>query len=58
MFESHFAPVTVATYHPSALLRMPDADAKARAREAFDADLALVRDHLEALTRRRARVSA
>lgn len=58
VFESRFAPITIATYHPSALLRMPDADAKARAREAFDADLALVREHLEALARRRARVSA
>ena len=40
--ETDWAPRVVATVHPSSLLRIPDADARADAREAFVADLRVV----------------
>ena len=44
-----WAPWWMATYHPSALLRAPDEDARRRMEEEFLADLALARDHLRTL---------
>ncbi len=38
-FESPWAPWLLATFHPSALLRMPDADQRHEARRQFVADL-------------------
>jgi DNA polymerase len=39
-----FAPFTIATVHPSSILRVPDADARRDARAAFFADLAVAGD--------------
>lgn len=39
VFESPWAPHTMATYHPSAILRAPDRDARARMRAEFTQDL-------------------
>jgi len=44
-----FAPWWMATFHPSAILRMPDADSRRRAREVFVSDLAQVADKMRAL---------
>jgi uracil-DNA glycosylase family protein len=44
-----WAPWWMATYHPSALLRAPDPEARQRMAEEFLADLALARDHLRSL---------
>ncbi len=44
-----WAPWWMATYHPSALLRAPDEEARQRMEEEFLADLALARDHLRSL---------
>jgi DNA polymerase len=41
-FESRWAPWTLATFHPSALLRAPEEKLRAEMREKFVADLALV----------------
>ena len=40
--ESDLAPVVTATAHPSAILRMPDHDARRAARKALRSDLKLV----------------
>ena len=40
--ESDFAPLVVATIHPSAILRAPDDEARRREREGLEADLRLV----------------
>jgi DNA polymerase len=42
------APRLVATVHPSAVLRMPDRDKRAEAREQFFADVAFAAAHIEA----------
>ncbi len=47
--ETHWAPWTMATYHPSALLRMPDETARAEAYEHFVSDLKKVANHLASL---------
>lgn len=39
VFETPWAPAWMATFHPSALLRMPDEHARAQARAHFEADL-------------------
>ncbi len=39
VFETPWAPAWMATFHPSALLRMADARARAQAREHFESDL-------------------
>ncbi len=44
--ESDLAPVVTATTHPSAILRMPDHDARERARADLRSDLALVAEAL------------
>lgn len=41
--------VLYVTNHPSYLLRIPDAESKVREREKFEADLALVRAHMQRL---------
>lgn len=48
-FATPWCDWTLITTHPSALLRMPDADARAAARAAFTADLKLVADRLSSL---------
>jgi uracil-DNA glycosylase len=45
-FETPWAPWLTATYHPSALLRMPDEDARLEARALFVADLRGVAERL------------
>jgi DNA polymerase len=47
--ETQWAPWTLATYHPSALLRMPDEDARERAYGEFLSDLKKVAKHLATL---------
>jgi uracil-DNA glycosylase family protein len=47
--ETQWAPFTLATYHPSALLRMPDEDARQRAYGEFVDDLRVVAKHLKTL---------
>ncbi|HEV2293817.1 MAG TPA: UdgX family uracil-DNA binding protein [Tepidisphaeraceae bacterium] len=47
--ETQWAPFTLATYHPSALLRMPDESARERAYEEFLSDLKTVARHLDSL---------
>lgn len=45
IFDTAYAPVTLATYHPSAILRTPDADAKAHLYELLVEDLQLAAAH-------------
>ena len=47
--ETQWAPWTMATYHPSALLRMPDEAARDRAYNEFVSDLKKVAKHLTSL---------
>ena len=47
--ETQWAPWTMATYHPSALLRMPDEAARDRAYNEFVSDLKKVAKHLASL---------
>jgi DNA polymerase len=49
VFPSSWAPLTMATYHPSAILRAPDADARAQMRAEFTADLQAAVSSLRAL---------
>ena len=46
VFKTKWAPWTLATYHPSALLRIPDPESAAAARRQFTADLLLVKEQL------------
>jgi DNA polymerase len=46
-FESEWSPWTLATFHPSALLRIPDEGMRMRARADFVADLRLAASRLE-----------
>jgi probable DNA metabolism protein len=48
-FESEWARWTIATFHPSALLRITDAAMREDAKRQFVADLAQVADHIRAL---------
>lgn len=48
--ETQWAPFTLATYHPSALLRMPDETARERAYHDFLDDLTKVAKHLKTLS--------
>ncbi len=50
--ETQWAPFTLATYHPSALLRMPDEAARAQAYDDFLSDLKQVAKHLDMLQKR------
>jgi DNA polymerase len=47
--ETQWAPFTLATYHPSALLRMPDEASRERAYEEFLSDLKTVAKRLQSL---------
>jgi DNA polymerase len=47
--ETQWAPFTLATYHPSALLRMPDEESRRRAYGEFLSDLKKVAKHLAIL---------
>jgi uracil-DNA glycosylase family protein len=47
--ETQWAPFTLATYHPSALLRMPDEESRHRAYSEFVSDLQRVAKHLASL---------
>lgn len=49
VLETPWAPWWMATYHPSALLRMPDEAARSEARRAFTADLATLARGIAAL---------
>lgn len=51
VFPSNWSPWTLATYHPSALLRMPDEQTRAQAQAQFHADLALAAKELRAKNR-------
>jgi uracil-DNA glycosylase len=44
--DTDWAPFALATYHPSALLRMPEEDMRRQAREAFVADLGRVAERM------------
>jgi uracil-DNA glycosylase len=46
VFESDFAPLTMATVHPASVLRADGPEARRRAREAFLADLSAIADRL------------
>ena len=48
-FESRWSPWTLVTFHPSALLRIPDEDQRAQARGQFAADLRLAAERLARL---------
>ena len=48
LLETELAPVTVATVHPSSILRAPDAEARRRERELFVGDLRVVAGALAA----------
>jgi DNA polymerase len=48
-FESEFSPWTIATFHPSALLRIPDESMRQHAREQFVSDLRLAAARLAEL---------
>ena len=50
VFGSDWAPWTMATYHPSALLRIPDESMRAAAREEFIADLKLAAEHVRTIS--------
>jgi uracil-DNA glycosylase family protein len=54
VFETPWARFWMATYHPSALLRMPDADSRAAATAAFEEDLARAASLLAQVSVRRA----
>jgi DNA polymerase len=45
--DTEWAPAVIATNHPSAILRMPDAEARDRARTTFVADLKAVRAQMD-----------
>jgi DNA polymerase len=49
VFETLWAPAWMATFHPSALLRMPDERARAQARAHFEADLRKAAETLRAM---------
>jgi DNA polymerase len=49
--DTDWAPVLIATNHPSAILRAPDADARRRARATFVADLRIVRRQIDRISR-------
>lgn len=46
VFRTDYAPVTIATYHPSAILRVPDTEAKAKMYEMLVDDLRSAAKHL------------
>ena len=50
VFETPWAEVWMATFHPSALLRMPDERARAEARVHFEEDLRKVAEMYRALS--------
>lgn len=50
VFETPWAPAWMATFHPSALLRMPDEQARAQARAHFEADLRKAAELLRAMS--------
>jgi DNA polymerase len=56
--DTPWAPAVIATNHPSAILRVPEADARAAAYEHFVADLKIVREQMHAISRTRADESA
>jgi probable DNA metabolism protein len=59
IFEgTHWAPALVATNHPSAILRVPDADAREEAYRHFVHDLRIVQQQMETISRHDADASA
>ena len=56
--DTEWAPAVVATNHPSAILRVPDADAREQAHAQFLADLRVVRAEMTRITREQADASA
>jgi DNA polymerase len=53
LLDTRYAPVALATVHPSALLRAPDAETRRAETERFVDDLRLVRDALDDAAKRR-----
>lgn len=49
VFETDLAPWTIATYHPSALLRSPNRESREEMMELFRSDLQLCQQHLQSL---------
>ncbi len=56
--DTKWAPAVIATNHPSAILRTPDADAREAAYDHFVADLKIVAEQMRAITREQANASA
>jgi DNA polymerase len=48
-FHSPLAPLVTLTVHPSSILRAPDAEARAKARAAFVADLRTIASRIRKL---------
>lgn len=56
--DTRWAPAVIATNHPSAILRVPDADARQQAYQNFVNDLRIVHDHMKKISRAQAEASA
>jgi DNA polymerase len=56
--ETEWAPALIATNHPSAILRVPDAEAREEAYRHFVADLMIVQQQMEKISRAAAEESA
>jgi DNA polymerase len=56
--DTHWAPALIATNHPSAILRVPDADAREEAYRHFVHDLKIVQQQMEKISRQDADTSA
>ena len=56
--DTQWAPALIATNHPSAILRVPDPNARQEAYHHFVHDLNLVRDQMQKITRESANASA
>jgi probable DNA metabolism protein len=56
--DTPWAPAVIATNHPSAILRVPDADARAEAYAHFVADLKIVKEQMHRISREQANESA
>jgi len=56
--DTEWAPTLIATTHPSAILRAPDAEAREESYKAFVKDLRTVRDEMQRISREAANASA
>jgi DNA polymerase len=56
--DTRWAPAVIATNHPSAILRVPDADARHQAYQNFVDDLCIVHEQMKKISRAQAEASA